>query len=275
MDNIAIVASSKDPAGVNIRNNLLELYNFKKINENFDNNEIYEFSEFENIKVKLYLVSSDLVYSENIDKRINADFMVFASKHRSKENTPSFTVHSIGNWGAANLGGKEKELCPCSAVLMKNMFIELNNAAKDSGYEITMEATHHGPFVITPSIFAEIGSTEKEWNEKKNGEIIAKSIMNGIKNENKNYRIASGLGGTHYCANFNKIVMKTDIALSFVCPKYAISDLNEDLLNQILQKTKEKIDFILLDWKGLGQEKGRIVELLNKLNVKMERADKI
>src|SRR3989338_5657672 len=275
MDNIAIVASSKDPAGVNIRNNLLELYNFKKINENFDNNEIYEFSEFENIKVKLYLVSSDLVYSENIDKRITSDFLVFASKHRSKENTPSFTVHSIGNWGKANLGGKDRELCQSSAVLMRNMFIELNNAAKDSGYEITMEATHHGPIVETPSIFVEIGSTEKEWNEKKNGEIIAKSIMNGIKNENKNYRIASGLGGTHYCANFNKIVMKTDIALSFVCPKYAISDLNEDLLNQILQKTKEKIDFILLDWKGLGQEKGRIVELLNKLNVKMERADKI
>ena len=272
---MAIVASSQDPAGVNIRNSLLELYNFKKSNENFDNNGIYEFSEFENIKVKLYLVSSDLVYSENIDKRITSDFLVFASKHRSKENTPSFTVHSIGNWGKANLGGKDRELCQSSAVLMRNMFIELNNAAKDSGYEITMEATHHGPIVETPSIFVEIGSTEKEWNEKKNGEIIAKSIMNGIKNENKNYRIASGLGGTHYCANFNKIVMKTDIALSFVCPKYAISDLNEDLLNQILQKTKEKIDFILLDWKGLGQEKGRIVELLNKLNVKMERADKI
>ena len=32
MQKIAIIASSKDPAGINIRNNLLELFDFKKLN---------------------------------------------------------------------------------------------------------------------------------------------------------------------------------------------------------------------------------------------------
>ena len=164
-------------------------------------------------------------------------------------------------------------LCPSSAILLKNMFIELNKAAKDSDYEITMEATHHGPYVEKPAVFVEIGSTEKEWNGNQNGEIIAKTIMSGIRNENKNYRIAVGLGGTHYCANFNKIALRTDIAFSYICPKYALQDLDENLIKQAIQKTKEKIDVALLDWKGLGQEKQRVVEMIKKLGLEFIRTD--
>src|SRR3989344_6998385 len=274
MQNIAIISSLKDPASVNIKDNLLELFDFRQLDEKFEGNNVYEFNS-DNEQIRLYLINSDLVRSENIDRRIKADFLVFASKHQSKENTPSFTVHSIGNWGKANLGGGDGKLCHSSAILLKNIFIELNNAAKNSNYEITMEATHHGPYVETPSVFVEIGSTEKEWNEKENGEIIAKTIINAINNENKNYKIAVGLGGTHYCTNFNKIMLKTDIALSFICPKYALQDLNENLIQQAVQKTKEKIDFVLLDWKGLGKEKQRIADILNKLGLKHERNDKI
>ena len=270
MTDFAIIVSSKDPAGINIRNNLIGLFDFEKINEKFDDNKIYQ-----NKNIKLYLTNNDLVYSEDIDKRIDADILIFASKHRSKENTPSFAVHAIGNWNEARLGGKEKMLCPSSAVLLKNMFIELNENAKNSGYEITLEATHHGPFVEKPAVFVEIGSTEKEWNEKDNGRIIAKTIMNAIKNENKTYKIAIGIGGPHYCSNFNKIALRTDIALSHICPKYALQDLDEDLMKQSIQKTTEKIDFILLDWKGLGTEKQRIAEILRNMNFGFERTDKL
>ena len=105
---------------------------------------------------------------------------------------------------------------------MKNLFIELNNIAKDTKlnasdlrshlHELTMEATHHGPFVDKPAVFVEIGSTEKEWNDKNNGKIIAETIMSGLNDENENYKIAVGIGGGHYCNNFNKLVLRTDIA---------------------------------------------------------------
>ncbi|MBI2655430.1 D-tyrosyl-tRNA(Tyr) deacylase [Candidatus Woesearchaeota archaeon] len=270
MTDFAIITSSKDPAGTNIRNNLIEFSDFEKISEKFDGNGVYQ-----NKNIKLYLTNEELVYSENIDKRIDADILIFASKHRSKENTPSFAVHAIGNWNEARLGGKEKILCPSSAVLLKNMFIELNENAKNSGYEITLEATHHGPYVEKPAVFVEIGSTEKEWNDKKNGEIIAKTIMNVIKNENKNYKIAIGIGGPHYCSNFNKIALRTGIALSHICPKYALQYLDEELINQAIKKTKEKVDFILLDWKGLGAEKQRIVEMLKNLHLEFKRTDQV
>src|SRR3989344_4449063 len=153
MLHIAIISSSKDPAGVNIRDNLTELFDFKKTNENFEGNDVFEFNGIKNKTIKLYLINEDLIFAENIDKKIHADILIFASKHRSKENTPSFAVHPIGNWDKAEFGGKGKTLCSSSAILLKNLFVELNNnyskEIKDKetfNIQITMEATHHGPF---------------------------------------------------------------------------------------------------------------------------------
>ena len=283
MQQIAIISSSKDPAGVNIRKNLIELFDFEKIDEKSDNNPIFQCSEIPNKTIKLCLLNDDLIFAENIDKKINADIFIFASKHRSKENTPSFAVHPIGNWGKAEFGGQEKSLCPSSAVLLKNLFVELNIVAKDTKLnaselrshlpELTMEATHHGPYVEKPAVFVEIGSTEREWNDKNNGEIIARTIINALNNQNKNYKIAVGVGGPHYCSNFNKILLRSDIAFSHICPKYLVDKLNEDLIKQSIQKTIEKVDSILLDWKGLGTEKQRIVEMLKNLNLEIKRTD--
>jgi len=272
---IVIISSSKDPAGVNIRNNLIELFDFDEINKTFDGNPIFQYDKIQNKNIRLYLTGNDLIFSENIDKEINADVFIFASKHRSKENTPSFAVHPIGNWNKAEFGGKEKSLCPSSAILLKNMFVELNNLAKNSGYELTMEATHHGPYVEKPAVFVEVGSTEKEWSGKENGKIIAETLINGLKNENQNYKTAIGIGGPHYCSNFNKIALRTGIAFSHICPKYMLDKLNEELIRQAIEKTREKTDFIVLDWKGLGTEKQRIVEMLKNLNLEFRRADQI
>ncbi|MBI2656525.1 hypothetical protein HYX03_02195 [Candidatus Woesearchaeota archaeon] len=273
--NIAIISSSKDPAGINIRNKLIELFNFEKANGNFDDNPIFQYDKIQNKIIKSYLINEDLIFAENIDEKIKADIFVFASKHRSKENTPSFTVHSIGNWGKAEFGGQEGKLCFSSAILLKNLFIELNNAAKDTNYELAMEATHHGPFVEKPAVFVEIGSTEKEWNDVKNGEIISKTIMKGLNSQNQEYNIAVGIGGPHYCSNFNKIALRTDIAVSHICPKYRLDKLNEELIKQSIAKTVEKADFVLLDWKGLGTEKQRILNLLKSLDLEVKRTDRI
>ena len=52
-----------------------------------------------------------------------------------------------------------------------------------------------------------------------------------------------------------------------------LENLSEDLIKQAVDKTKEKVDFILLDWKGLGKEKQRITEMLKNLEVK--RTDQV
>ena len=276
MNNIAIISSSKDPAGVNIRNNLSELYNFEKLSEKLDSNDVFLYNKIPNKAIKSYLIDDDLIFAENIDKRIDADIFIFASKHRSKENTPSFAVHAIGNWSNADFGGEERTLCPSSAVLLKNLFIELNrNAQEIQNYEITLEATHHGPYVKQPAVFVEIGSTDKEWNDKQNGEIIAKTIMDALNNQNKDYESCVVLGGGHYNQAANKIMLRTNYAVGHICPKYALEYLDEETLPQAINKTIPKPEIILVDWKGLGIHKQKITALLEKLSIRYERVQNI
>ena len=278
MQQISIISSSKDPAGINIRNRLIGLFDFEKATEKFDGNEVFSFKTGDKI-IKLYLTNEDLISAENIDKKIIADSYIFASKHRSKENTPSFAVHPIGNWNKADFGGKEKTLCPSSAILLKDLFISLAQnshfSQKNANFEVTMEATHHGPYVEKPAVFVEIGSTEKEYNDASNGEIIAKTIMDALKTKNKNYNGCIVLGGGHYNQSANKLMLQTSYAVGHICPKYALEYLDEDMLLQAINKIIPKPQMIILDWKGLGQYKSKTIELLEKLKLKYGRSQNI
>ena len=69
-------------------------------------------------------------------------------------------------------------------------------------------------------------------------------------------------------------MLKSDIAVGHICPKHNLETLDEEMLNQMLEKTLPKPEFVMLDWKGLGKEKQRILELLKNNNIKFERSDK-
>ncbi|MBI2661093.1 hypothetical protein HYX09_02370, partial [Candidatus Woesearchaeota archaeon] len=212
MSKIALISSKLDLASLNIRSNLISSCNFQKIGRKFDGNEILELKIKENV-INIYLINEKLIHAESIDKKIDADYFIFISKHVSKENTPAFTVHPIGNWGKADYGGKDLTLCPSSALLLKSMFLGLLRSGKErNDFQLTMEATHHGPFLEKPVLFVEIGSTEKEWNDPINGKIVADAITGAIGNldfDNKNdigdlkngdvQKTAIGIGGNHYC----------------------------------------------------------------------------
>ena len=46
-----------------------------------------------------------------------------------------------------------------------------------NGYDVCFEATHHGPLLETPTIFLEIGSTEKQWEDEVPARILIKSLL--------------------------------------------------------------------------------------------------
>ncbi len=276
----AIIASSKDPAGANIRNNLIRLFEFKNTGEKFCENEIFQYKTKNNQAVNLYLTNEDLIFAESIDEKIDADILVFASKHRSKENTPAFTVHAIGNFGSADFGGKEKTLCPSLAFLLKHLFIELNKNfllfSKEENFQATMEATHHGPYVKKPAVFVEIGSTDNEWSDAQNGEIIAKTIMSSIEKflaceYGNSCSCALLIGGGHYAPAANKAMLGTNYAIGHICPKHMLEHLTEEILIQSINSIIPKPDTVLLDWKGLGQYKQKTVALLDSLSIRHER----
>lgn len=271
----ALIIWKDCPAGNNVKNHLINEFNFKKTNDSFDNNPIYQLND----DIKLYTINTKHINAENIDKNIEADRFIFSTTHRSEAGTASFSVHAPGNWNRAEMGGQKREICIAMPTLMKQAYLKLKKQNNLEEFNVTMECTHHGPYLEKPCMFIEIGSTEKQWTNQEAGRIVAQTITTvlvGNKNGNteKKYEVAFGIGGPHYCNNFNKILERTDIAVGHVCPKYALESLDEIMIKQGVEKSQEKVDFILLDWKGLGKEKQRITELLKKLNIEFKRTDK-
>jgi len=267
-----IIASKKNFAGTNITTQLSQ----------FRQNPILS-SMKQSPSFDFYLIDDEIIYTENLDlEKINQyDFIIFASTHKSEKKERTLSIHAPGNWRQNQLGGEKGKICKTSALFQKQIFAKLvANAEKYHlrDYKITLECTHHGPLIDKPCIFAEIGSTENEWRDRKAGFVMAKTISETINEFSKNpyNEIAVGIGGPHYCPNFNKIQLKSNVAISHIIPGYVLP-LTEEMIKQAIEKTEEEIDFVVLDWKGLGNadERQRILNILDKLYLQYKRTSEI
>jgi len=270
---IALIASTKDPASVNIKETLLNDFDFIKLEAEFENSDVYGYL-IDKKDIKLYTIDTELIFTNDLDKKIDADMFIFLSKHRAEEGRASLTCHPIGNFGNNKKGGKEKTLCTCPSSFLKEILIELSENVEGSEYEATLESTHHGPFMKKALLFFELGSAEKHWKDKNGAKIYVKTLMNVLSKENKDYGSVFIIGGTHYSHVGNKVMLKTNYSVGHICPKFNFENLNDDLLEQAMEKVIPKPKFVLLDWKGLGKEKKRILELLEKNNIEYKRSDK-
>ena len=214
-------------------------------------------------------VAYEIISDENLDHaKINKyDFVIFASKHKSEKREKTLSIHAPGNFRITDFRGRaisresqynpvtsgvgrRGKICKTSALFQKQIFEKLNKNVEEyhlEDYKVTLECTHHGPFIDKPCIFIEIGSTENEWNDKRAGFVVAKTISETIKNfkENPYNEIAIGIGGPHYCPNFNKIQLNSNIAISHIIPQY-ILPISEEMIREAIEKTDEEVDFVLL-----------------------------
>lgn len=244
-----IAVSKKDKAGVNISTELSQFGNFS------------------------FMISDgDILYNESLNReRISQfDFVIFVSRHQSAKSEKTLSVHAPGNWGKAEFGGYENQVCKSSALFQKQLLQTLNdNVAKYElkDYSVTMEATHHGPLIDKPCVFIEIGSTESEWVDRRAGFVVAKTIADTISTfkENPYNEITVAVGGPHYCPGFNKIQLFSNVAISHVISQYAFP-LTSEMILEAIKKTEEEVDFVVLDWKGLGtaEERNAIVKILEE-----------
>ena len=152
-----VVYSKQDPAGVNIANHLRE----------------------STVKMELFEVNSEIIYCDNEIKDLKSDYLIFASKHKSETGNACFTAHTPGNWGKAEMGGKDKELCWGSPSAMKTILMNIAHHVElpKLGWPVQMEISHHGPFTKTPCFFVEIGSSEKEWSNELAGKIVLMQLL--------------------------------------------------------------------------------------------------
>ena len=258
--NYLIIASKLDKAGINITTQLSQFGNF-----NF------------------YLVEDEVIYTENLDmeKISHYDFVIFASRHKSEKGGKTLSIHAPGNWRKADFGGQEGKVCRTSSLFQKQLFEKLNaNLEKFplKNYNLTLECTHHGPLINKPCVFVEIGATETEWKDRKAAFVVAKAINETISDfhENPYNEIAIGIGGPHYCPNFNKIQMKSNVAISHVIPQY-VFPITQEMVQEAIAGTEEDIDFILLDWKGLGnsEQRQQAMDVLNRFYIQKKKTSEI
>jgi D-aminoacyl-tRNA deacylase len=267
----AVVVSKKDPVGMNVKDYLLSGDDFIKSDEIYEGSPIYVCKSNNSI---VATINERTVFAENID--IDAEVIIFATTHRSEDKRQIFSCHSPGNWNTALLGGKDRELSICPANVLKRAYMLLkqmnhSNANAPTGFEVTMECTHHGPYIKKPCIFMEIGSTEIEWQNKRAAEMLAEAIIKLCSEQIPPQKSVFGIGGTHYCSSFMKVNDSSTIAVGHICPKHMLPFLDNEMLLQALERTIPKAELVLLDWKGLGGEKQRIIALLNELGINYQK----
>ncbi|WP_316558387.1 D-aminoacyl-tRNA deacylase [Methanimicrococcus hongohii] len=261
--------------------------------------EVYELKKGD-ILLRMISIDGRIIFQDYLDKRLEelgfgSDLIVFLSKHKSQSETKALTAHVSGNYTDADYGGLPYALPVPAPLAMKKLILVMDRLNNETGlgYDVTFEVTHHGPTELeTPSLFVEIGSTEKEWVDQKPGVIVAKSVLsladpdnvntfdtdaNTDTNESnerlaqeskllENNTIAVAFGGGHYGDRQTVSLFRTRLAFGHMFPKYQLETITEELILKAFEKTGASIAFF--DKKSMrGPDRRRITEILEKNNI--------
>jgi len=270
---ILIVASRDDLAGLNIADKLIKIFGFRREDRKILGKQLYMKETGEHEEIGLLIANGEIVNMQDIPPLANLKMIIFVSRHSSKSGTPTLSVHTPGNIGEAFLGGISRKVSISPASAMKAALIELKAARDEMNlpYEVSYECTHHGPSLDIPAMFVELGSTHEQWRDQKAAEAVARGAIAAAENKTI-YPAALGIGGQHYNEKFTRIALTSDIAFGHMIPKYALSYADEYIIRECVKRTVERVDKIVLDWKGIrGEDKQPLLEILKNIGLKIEK----
>lgn len=267
-----LVASKQDSASMTMANYLIHNKDFS-VYDKKNNNEEYTSEVYK--KIKLHISHESLLYIEDLDTKYpHSKAFIFLSKHRSESRIPTLTCHCTGNYADNPYGGNVRELAISYPYLQKRYLKEINNSKLAlSYYQIVIEASHHGPTSLKkPVLFIEIGSTERQWIDRNAASIVCNCLLRVLVNGlGQCEKVGICLGGTHYPSKFNKLLLESEFGLAAVAPKHNLESVDKDMLNQMIAKSIETVTHIIVDWKGLGKEKNRIMGLAEDTGLEVLR----
>ena len=270
---ILIVASAKDVASMNIRDQLLAYYDFEESANKFHDNPVYHKTIGDN-EVKLVTINEESIYYQAITDHFNPKLIIYISRHSSKSGTPTLSVHTPGNLTKAQKGGIQRKISIASANAMKEALLEMAQQKNVLGldYQVSYECTHHGPSLDVAAMFVELGSSPAQWKDMKAAEAVAHAAMAPICKSSKYLPVAVGIGGPHYSRKFTHMALDGGFAFGHMIPKYAISQIDVKIIKQCVERTLEKVETVILDWKGIkGADKAGLAEALEKVGVQTQK----
>lgn len=167
--------------------------------------------------------------------------VIFPSRHVAASGQPSLTVHPIGVMyhgvdEKVPFGGKPGRAPPPNTRLgpwfRELLAIDVQNI-RDT-FEISLEVTHHGPWLNAPSLFIEIGSTPNEWPDETAAELLADVMWRGLgldggtgiggwdEETNRGEKVVVGLGGGHYAIRLCSVAANDGIWIGHMLANYAL-----------------------------------------------------
>ncbi|HUK28775.1 MAG TPA: D-aminoacyl-tRNA deacylase [Candidatus Acidoferrales bacterium] len=262
-----IVASRKDTAAQNIARHILTTKKLQALDSGgalFRDGEVY-----------LKQVETDGIYTDKLDVDFVPDAAIFVSRHRSESNEPALTVHWTGNvTGRADFGGKPKSLSPTDPPRLRSALLALDHAReiRNLNYAVTLEATHHGPTELgVPTLFVELGSTEKEWNDRDAAAAAAEAAWEAA-TKPVTGKLAVGFGGGHYCNKQGNAIRNGGYAISHIFSKYFFEEYDAEVVRMAYNRTKGTCRTAIIDWKGIrGSERGKLLETLKEMRTEIIR----
>jgi len=216
---IAIIASARDEASSNIADHLVRIGNWESIGR-FGGKEVLRQDD----RILVWIADEHL-YHDNLDLQLKEELglelerVIFLSRHSSESGMRSLTVHPLGNYADADYGGRPRTLVPSAPHLMTSTLRNLKKEARGLDFSVSYEATHHGPYLSTPTLFVEIGSDQEAWRDLRAGKAIARAVWAAGTTVDP---VAIGIGGGHYAPRISDVALRRRVSFGHIVPTYAL-----------------------------------------------------
>ena len=259
---VLVIASERDPAGLNIASCLSREYGFDR-SIDYPDARVTQKDD-----VLLARVGEESIHVETVDSIAPTESVIFASRHTSEKGQPCLTVHCPGNvLNEAPYGGKPKSLAVVDPNRMRAALISLSESREELAlpYLVSLEATHHGPTELpVPCMFVEIGSSAREWSDPNAAKAVAKAIWTAATRPSDG-TLAVGFGGGHYSWKHTESVVKDRFAFGHILSKYFFEDYDPSIVELAFRKTVGECRHGVIDKNGVrGAERKTLLELLQQ-----------
>jgi D-aminoacyl-tRNA deacylase len=268
---LGIVYSVKDPAGSGIAKYLLS--ELKPVESNVCRGSI---TCFTGDTFVLGGFSEDVIFFDFLDERLpqNIEFYLVLSRHSSESRIKSYTVHATGNFSDEALaGGRPRELGIAHPLVEWFLLRALYKLSRDfpgrSNYEVSYEATHHGPTNLSkPVVFIEIGSSLEEWVDSMNHSVIGESVKLLINAYSSipSCRVCIGVGGGHYPRKHTELALNQDYCYGHIASKHVLDYINMETLMKMKEKTCGEVNYVIVEKKGTRLEQRKLIENYARAN---------
>lgn len=231
---LLVVASAADEASVSIRDRLLEIGGWTEAGT-FDGSPVWRRGDR-----WLVTLREHHLYVDDVDRKfadalaVTPDAVVVVSKHRSASGQDSLTAHAVGNWGAADFGGRPGALVPAAPGIMTDALRRIAAGAKGLPYAVTYESTHHGPWLETPTFYVEVGTSAAAYADPRAAKVLAAAVLAA---QDAGDPVAIGVGGGHYMPRVTDVALARRVSFGHLVPSHALDPPDNAALERAIART--------------------------------------